>query len=189
MMISAALLSILLLVTPLMLLAADKAEQPAVHVEIQKAEKRLGVARVFSRFWARLRAYVPKPGVQQAATQRTQIAGVRGAETTASPLQPYWKGDKTEDPSYVKEIKAFHTAMELADTGDLQSAAEAFQAFATKYPQSSLNPNVQFALGLVYVELGEKRRGMTTLKSFTRTHPEHPLATDARQMIEQLPPS
>jgi hypothetical protein len=166
--------------------AAQDSQAPAAGVEIRKVEEGLSVKRVFSRLWARLRAYVPRPGVRQAAPQRTQIAGVRGAESTGSQLQPYWKGDKTADPSYLKQIEAFHAAMALVDGGRLEEASTAFSAFAAAYPGSDLSPHAQFALGLLYIELGNEQRGVKTLRTFARSYPSHPLAADAQQMIEQL---
>ncbi len=181
-----ALLFSFVLIFPPLLMAAGHDSESQARVEIRKVDQGTSVKRVFSRLWARLRAYVPKPGTRQAATQRTQIAGVRGAESTASRLQPYWKGDRSEDPAYVREIETFHAAIELGDAGRLREAAAAFDAFVTTYPNSALNPHAQFALGLVYVELGKKQRGISVLQSFTRTYPSHLLAADARGVIQQL---
>ncbi len=180
------LLSSVGLLFSLMLPAAAQDSQSPAGVEIRKVDEGLSVKRVFSRLWAKLRAYVPKPGMRQAATKRTQIAGVRGAESTGSQLQPYWKGDRTADPSYVEQVEAFYAAIELADGGRLQAAAKAFSAFAAAYPDSDLSPHAQFALGLLYIELGNEQQGVKALRTFARSYPSHPLAADAQQMIEQL---
>lgn len=175
-----------LLIFPLAAASAQNAEQLAAAVDIQKVDQGTGVTRVFSRLWARLRAYVPTAGLQAAVTQSTQIAGVRGAESTSSQLEPYWKGDQTTRSSYVREIKAFRAAMELADTGELAASVREFNAFAKTYPESSLKPNVQFALGLAYGEMGQNEKSIAALKSFVQAYPAHPLANDAWKMIKQL---
>lgn len=176
----------LVITFPLAPLAAEDNKKPLTGVEIQKAEEGLGVARVFSRVWAKLRTYIPRPSLPASAASRTQIAGVRGAETTTSRLQPYWKGDKTTDPAYLQELETFVAAIELAEAGEFEKAATAFNTFSISYPDSNLNPNVQFALGMVYGHLGNNEQAIAALRLFAQSHPAHPLADDARQVIKEL---
>lgn len=73
----------------------------------------------------------------------------------AGGLQPYWKGDQSEDSDYIKEVDTFLDAMELADAGKFEQVTGVLNAFSNSYPASSLDPNVQFALGLAYGQLGK----------------------------------
>lgn len=167
-------------------LVAEENKAATTDVAVETADRGPAVKRIFARVWARLRAYIPRPAALAPTASGTQIAGVRGAEATSSGLQPYWKGDKTSDPAFVEEAEIFVAAVELAEAGEFQQAAAAFKAFSVAYPDSKLSPNVQFALGVVYGQLGNTEEAVTTLKAFARSHPTHPLAEDARQVITGL---
>ncbi len=158
----------------------------STSVEIQVTEEQSAAKRLFSRMWSKLRGYVGRPGQSTSAGGRTLIAGVRGAESTASGLQPYWKDDRSEDPDYIREVDTFFGAMELADAGKFENATGVLNAFSNSYPDSTLNPNVQFALGLAYGQLGKNTEGVAALESFTSRYPEHPLVSDATELIEIL---
>ncbi len=156
------------------------------NVEMQMVEEEIAAKRLFSRMWSKLRGYVRRSEQSTSIGSRSLIAGVRGAESTTSGLQPYWKGDRIEDPDYIKEVDTFLDAMELADAGRFEQATGTLNAFSDSYPASSLDPNVKFALGLAYGQLGNNAEAVATLELFATRYPEHPLVSDANELIQVL---
>lgn len=176
----------LALVTALLLLPlpAIAAEPAKPTVEVKKLEDG-GLKGLLDQMWAKLRRYGPDSRNRGEKTV-TVVAGIRGAESTASSLNPYWKGDKTNDPAYIEELKAFNQAQGFAEGGDLKQAVTAFDAFLASHPDSSLKPNAQFALGLAYAGMAEKTKGVPVLQGFVKTYPKHPLAEDAGRVLAEL---
>ena len=113
-------------------------------------------------------------------------AGIRGTETTTSLIQPYWKGDLTEDPAYQQQLKDYSSAQQLAEKGDLKAAVTALNGFIDKYQDSDLKANAQFALGVTYGGLGDHQASIRALNGFVADNPDHPLVGDARQVIAEL---
>lgn len=138
------------------------------------------------RVWSRLRTFSPQ--LQKKNTRKYGIAtmGVRGAETTATLIEPYWKGDKSEDPLYIEQLTDYTNAQQLAETGKLEAAVKAFNAFIKNYGDSDLLPNAQFALGLSQGGLGDIDASIDSLESFIDDNPEHPLVIDAKQVIAEF---
>ena len=165
-------------------LAAEPPKAAAPRVEVQKASERSGLQNVLDEMWSRLRQYGPKLSARE-AEKTTIVAGVRGAESTASTLTPYWKGDKTRDPAFVAEVNAFNAAQALAEGDDYPGAATAFEKFLKDYPASSLKPNAEFALALA-VSGSDRAKGLAQLKAFAEQHRAHPFATDAQRVISQI---
>ena len=165
-------------------LAADKTTRETPRVEIQKAEERSGLQNMLDEMWSRLRQYGPKLSARE-AEKTTIVAGVRGAESTASTLTPYWKGDKTRDPAYVAEVNAFNSAQALAERDDYPAAAAAFEKFLKDYPASTLKPNAEFGLALAVSGM-DQARGLVQLKRFAEQNRTHPFAADAQRVISQL---
>jgi len=166
--------------------AAEESNKPKAKVEVKKVEEQSSFKSLLDQTWAKLRRYGPPSARDDASRQVTLVAGVRGAESTTSTLKPYWKGDKTNDPAYLNEVNAFNKAQAFANSGDFKQAATAFDGFLTGYPDSSLKPNAQFALGLAYAGVADKARGVSALQTFVQGHPKHPLASDANRVIAEL---
>lgn len=165
---------------------APKADAPAgTRVEVQKSEARGGLQDMLDELWARLRQFGPKLGARE-TEKSTLVAGVRGAESTASSLEPYWKGDKTRDPAFIAEVGAFNAAQALAERGDYPAAAAAFEKFQKDYPASGLRPNADYAQALALVSGGDRVAGIARLKAFAEHNPAHPLAADAQRLLAQL---
>lgn len=176
---------IAILILPLLLPVLTTAAEPAKPtVEVKRVEDG-GFKGLLDQMWAKLRRYGPDSR-NRGEKAVTVVAGIRGAESTSSNLNPYWKGDKTNDPAYVEELKAFNQAQGFAEGGDLKQAASAFDAFLAAHPDSSLKPNAQFALGLAYAGMAEKVKGVPVLQSFVKTYPKHPLAEDAGRVLVEL---
>lgn len=138
------------------------------------------------RVWSRLRTFSPQ--LQKKNTRKYGIAtmGIRGAETTSTLIEPYWKGDKTEDPIYVKQLTDYTNAQQLAETGNLKGAVTALNEFIDDYSDSDLLPNAQFALGLSQGGLGEIDESIESLETFIDDNPNHPLVGDAKQVISEF---
>jgi TolA-binding protein len=135
--------------------------------------------------WSRLRALSPKMG-DSTAKHVVATAGIRGAETTTSLIQTYWKDDRTQDPEYIKELTEYTHAQQIAENGDLPGAIKALNHFVDTYTKSELKPDAQFALGITYAGAGNKEASISTLEEFVKQHPKHPLVADARQVISQF---
>lgn len=150
-----------------------------------KSEQKSVFKGLLYRVWGKLRAL--SPSTQRSNRNRAVVtAGVRGAETTDSIISPYWMGDKTDDPDYIKELEAYTKAQQLVEAGDLQAAVKALSAFIDGHGNSDLKPTAQFALGLSYGGLGQKQPGIDALQLFVNNHPGHPLVADAKQVIAEL---
>ena len=134
--------------------------------------------------WGKLRALSPRMNKRNKRSVVT--AGVRGAETTDSLIDPYWKGDKTDDPVYVKELTDFNKASQLAENGDLKSAVKAFSTFISEHEDSDLKANAQFAMGISYGGMGQMKSSVNTLRAFVNDNPTHPMVNDAKQVIAEL---
>jgi TolA-binding protein len=152
---------------------------------IVKTEEKSVFKGLLYKVWGRLRALNPQ--MDNRNRSRTAVtAGIRGAETTDSLINPYWMDDKTEDPDYIKELTAYTKAQQLAENGDLQSAVKALSAFIEDHGDSDLKPNAQFALGISYGGLGQKKPSVDALQAFVNDNPKHPLVADAKQVIAEL---
>ncbi len=172
-----------LLALPALSYSADQSD--ADNQVIIKSESQSVFKGLLYKVWGKLRALSPsKPARQR--NRATVTAGIRGAETTGSLLEPYWMGDRTDDPDYINELNAYTRAQQLAEAGDLGQAVTALTAFIEEHQASDLKPNALFALGLSYAGQGQNQPGVEALQSFLDDYPKHPLAADARQVIAEL---
>ena len=168
---------------PVMSMAAEQMKKES-NVVVKQEQKSVFKGLLY-RVWGKLRSLSPRMN-QRNRSRSVITAGVRGAETTDSLIDPYWKGDKTDDPTYVKELTEFHNAHQLAENGDLQSAVKALSAFISDHGDSSLKANAQFALGISYGGMGQTKSSVNTLRSFVKENPKHPMVADAKQVIAEL---
>jgi len=150
-------------------------------VTVIKKEDSGGFSSLLSRLWGKLRAVSPKVSAQESRST-TQVAGVRGTETTETALQPYWKDDKEGDPAFVQQSGAFRAAQQLADNGSFKEAADAFAKFNSDYPDSQLKPNAQFGQALSQLSGGDDG-GKNGLQQFVSDYPQHPLSEDAKLLL------
>ena len=140
---------------------------------------------VFLNVWSKLRALNPHSR-QDAKSTTVYTAGIRGAEATETLIQPYWKGDLSQDAKFQQQLSKFSQAQELMDNGDLEAAAKAFNEFISQYGNSSLAPNALFAQSLSQAALGKKGKASKGIKQFIDDNPNHPLIADARELLQQL---
>ena len=101
-------------------------------------------------------------------------------------IEPYWKGDKMDNPEYIVELTSYTEAQKFAEDGDLNQSVIALNAFLTEYEESDLRPNAQFALGISQGGRGDMTASKETLKIFIDENPKHPLVADAKQVINEL---
>ena len=165
--------------------AAEKSKGEKSGVVIKKVKSAGSFEDVLREMWGRLRSMVPKMA-SDSHVRRTQIAGVRGAESTGTLLKPYWKGDRTQDQDYLKELAVYHEVQQKADSGDFSGAVVGFSRFIKVYPHSRLRVNAQFGLGLAYGGVGARQKSIVALNQFIKAYPKHPLSADAREMLSAL---
>jgi TolA-binding protein len=176
-------IAVLALTVPVLSYAAEQAVEK--DVVVIKSEQKSAFKGLLYKVWGRLRALSPQ--AKNKNKGRTSVtAGIRGAETTDSLINPYWKDDKTEDPDYIKELTAYTKAQQQAENGDLESAVKSLSAFIEEYDDSDLKPNAQFALGISYAGLGKTQPSIDALQVFVNDNPKHPLVADAKQVIAEL---
>ena len=153
---------------------------------IVKTENSSSFKGLLYRVWSRLRALNPRLKTNKTRNRTTVTMGIRGAETTTSIIEPYWKGDKTDDPEYIAELTQYTKAQQYAEDGDLNQAIIALNAFLIEYNESELRPNAQFALGVSQGGMGDIAASKKTLQIFIDENPKHPLVADAKQVINEL---
>ncbi len=176
---------ILLLVFAIPAYAAD-VKQDGQSTVIIKKENASVFKGLLYKVWGRLRALNPQLKTNKTRNRSVATMGIRGAETTTTLINPYWKGDKTDDPEYIAELTRYTKAQQYAEDGDLNKAITALNAFLDDYSDSELKPNAQFALGLSQGGSGDVVASKKTLNLFIEDNPKHPLVLDARQVIAEL---
>ncbi|MCW8830206.1 MAG: tetratricopeptide repeat protein [Gammaproteobacteria bacterium] len=168
---------------PALSIAAEQAQKES-NVVVQKEQKSVFKGLLY-RVWGKLRTLSPKMASRN-KSRSVITAGVRGAETTDSLINPYWKGDKTDDPAYIKELTEFNNAHQLAENGDLPAAVKAFSSFISNHGDSDLKANAQFAMGISYGGMGQTKSSIDTLRVFVKENPKHAMVADAKQVIAEL---
>ena len=167
-------------------LAAEKDVQAQESDLLVKSESKSAFKGILYKVWGRLRALNPQLKTNKTRERTVATMGIRGAETTTSLIEPYWKGDKTADKRYVAELSRYNRAQQHAEDGDLSKAVTELSAFIEEYGNSELKPNALFALGISQGGLGDLAASKRTLKDFVDEYPKHPLVADAQQVISQL---
>jgi TolA-binding protein len=140
---------------------------------------------LFRSVWAHLKSLNPTQR-QSAKSTRTYVTGIRGAESTDTLLQPYWKADLTQDESFQAELEKFSLAQHQMDKGDLPAAVALFDDFLSEYAQSDMRPNALFGKSVSLASIGQSERSLVVMHQFINENPNHPLVGDARQVIEAL---
>ena len=140
---------------------------------------------LFQSVWARLKSV--NPSIKESANNEVvYTAGIRGAESTDSLLNPYWKDDLTQDERFQAELEKFSLAQTEMDRGELESAVESFDGFLEEYEQSPLRPNALFGKSISLAGLGQNEQSLATMQLFIDENPNHPLSGDAKLEIQEL---
>ena len=140
---------------------------------------------LFRSVWARLKALNPA-SKESARSQQVYTAGIRGADSTDTLLQPYWKDDLSQDEAFQAELKQFSLAQKQMDQGDLKTAAQSFDDFLGEFANSDLRPNALFSKSLCQAAIGQTVESRSSLQTFIDENPNHPLIEDARQVLASL---
>ncbi len=135
--------------------------------------------------WGKFKTFNPHDK-QVAKSATVYTAGIRGAESTGTLIQPYWKDDLTQDPSFQKQLKMYGEALSHLDKGSLKQANDSLSKFLTAFPSSTLKPTALFAQGISYAGLGDKANASNVLNQFVTEFTNHPLVEDAGNLIKQL---
>ena len=172
----------LLMMLPLLIAFGGAVDAQSV---IRETETHSVFKGFFFSVWSKLRSMNPHSR-QDARSASVYTAGIRGAEATETLIQPYWKGDLSEDKAFQTQLQSFTEDQLLMDNGNLADSAKAFGGFLEQYEGSSLAPNARFARGLCLAGLGQNAQAKSDLQQFADDYPNHPLAADASQLIGQL---
>ena len=140
---------------------------------------------LFKSVWARLKSFNPTQK-NSANSEVTYTAGIRGAESTDTLLKPYWKDDLTQDEGFQAELQQFSLAQIKMDQGELEDAVKSFDGFLQAYAQSALRPNALFGKSVSLAGMGQAEQSRITMQQFVDENPDHPLADDARLVIDEL---
>ncbi len=175
-------LVLIIFLLPIVLLPAPQASAQSV---IKKTETHNVFKGVFYSIWSKLRSLNPHQR-QSAKANVVYTAGIRGAESTDTLIQPYWKGDLTNDKQFQAELKQFTLAQQFMDKGELKASVKAFSDFINQYASSELMANALIGKGISLAGLGKKAEASVTLKQFIEDNPTHPLIMDAKQILTQL---
>ncbi len=152
---------------------------------IKQTESHSVFKGVFLSVWSKLKAVSPSER-QSAKSTVEYTAGLRGAETTETLIQPYWKDDLSQDQVFQTELKDYSQAQHLMNQGDLQASTQAFDSFIQQHEKSELVPNALFAQSLSYAGVCDIQMANAGMNKFIENYPRHPLVVDARQVVIQL---
>ncbi|RDH82436.1 MAG: hypothetical protein DIZ80_09085 [endosymbiont of Galathealinum brachiosum] len=173
-----------LLILGLLFISAPLMAENIDPEDVVKAEKKNAFKGLFYTVWNKFKSMSPKN--EDKLRTVTVTMGVRGAETTSTILQPYWKDDKTSDKQFMEQLEDFAKAQTMADNGDLENANQAFNGFVEKYPESDLKPNAQFAEALTMGAMGKASESNLSFKTFIDQNPDHPLVKEAKLVMNEL---
>ncbi|TNF87102.1 MAG: tetratricopeptide repeat protein [Gammaproteobacteria bacterium] len=169
-------------VVALTLVSPTNAENTAIIVETNSHNVFTGL---FRTVWAHFRSLNPSQK-ESARSEILYTAGIRGAESTDTLLQPYWKGDLSQDRQFQAELQNFDLAQAKLDQGDLEAAARLFDDFLQQFEQSALRPNALFGKGISLAGSGKNEQSLSAIRQFVEENPRHPLVKDARLVIDEL---
>lgn len=140
---------------------------------------------LFRSVWAHFKSFNPSQK-ESAKSERVYNAGIRGAESTDTLLQPYWKGDLSRDRQFQAELQNFNLAQNRLNRGELEAAASLFNAFLQQFEHSDLRPNALFGKSMSLAGIGKTEQSLATIRQFIEENPRHPLVRDARLIIDEL---
>lgn len=176
-------MKVLILISLVVFSSVALAEMEKEGVAIQ-AEKKNAFKGLFYSVWNKFKTMSPKN--KNVVRKSTVTMGVRGAQTTSTILQPYWKDDKTSDKKFMQQLEDFAQAQNMADKGEMTSANKAFKDFIVDYPESDLRPNAQFAEAMTMGAMGALAQSSQSFNDFISENPRHPLVKDAEMVIKEL---
>lgn len=88
-------------------------EKQGANIVIVKTESKSSFKGFLYKVWGRLRALNPLLKTNKTRNRSVVTMGIRGAETTTSLIEPYWKGDQTDNPKHPLVADAKQVIAEL----------------------------------------------------------------------------
>ncbi len=171
-------LAVILLVAAPMAFAADPPPN--------QGEETRGFSSVLIDALRGLSGILPQPNAAEDAKAR-QVAtmGIRGAESTGTLIEPYWKGDDATD-GFAAQAAELTEVLRLLQAKQFAEAHASARQFLTSHPQSDLLPAARFSLGLALA--GEQRlsEARSELQGVANDYPKHPLAEKALRVAAAL---
>ena len=140
---------------------------------------------LFRSVWVNLKSLNPMQK-ESAKPELVYNAGMRGAESTDTLLQLYWKNDLSQDQQFQAELQKFGLAQTKMDRGELEAAVKAFDEFLQEFEQSALYPNALFGKSISLAAIGQTEQSLITIRKFIEENPRHPLVGDALKVIEEI---
>jgi len=140
---------------------------------------------LFRSVWANLKSINPSQK-ESARSEAVYNAGMRGAESTDTLFQLYWKNDLSRDQQFQAELLKFSLAQTKMDRGELEAAVETFNEFLQEFRESALRPNALIGKSISLAAIGQTEQSLITVRKFIEENPRHPLVGDARKIIEEL---
>lgn len=133
-----------------------------------------------------LSALLPKPDVPVEETKSVSTIGVRGSESTATLITPYWKDDRSNDPAFAAQLTAYAAAQTLLEQHRWEEAQQAMSAFLAAHPASDLVPNARFGEALAQAGAGRGKEAAAQFAKFAQDFPAHPLRARAQELASAL---
>lgn len=173
-------MKMLLIVCPALVVGPLQAEDDQA-VGVVESERN-AVEGFFYSVWSRLSALSPRSGSAEVRQGVIATAGLRGADDDNLEMEPYWKGDLSQDVKFQQQIEAYRDAIERGREGDRQ----ALETFLDRHGDSDLAANVHFALALSQARSGEREAARRGLERFVERYPGHPLVVDAEALLHRF---
>jgi TolA-binding protein len=133
-----------------------------------------------------LTALLPKPETAPADSTAVSTIGIRGSESTATLVNPYWKDDRSNDPAFAAELNAYTEAQNLLQAQKWTEAQQAMTRFLAEHPKSDLVPNARFGQALAAAGADQAGPAADQFRQFARDYPTHPLRADAEKLAAAL---
>jgi len=137
----------------------------------------------FNGLWGKIKAYMPR-GRSNVDYSTTATIGVRGAETTESALEPYWKDDLVNNPDFKANLQSYDQAQDMCESGDFDGGISAFEELKGKVRDDLIKANVMLGLAACYGGKGDNANSSKQLKAFVKAYPSHPMAKEINRAIK-----
>jgi outer membrane protein assembly factor BamD (BamD/ComL family) len=84
------------------------------------------------------------------------------------------------------EFLKFSLAQEKMNKGELHLAVSSFNSFLGKYERGNMRPNALLGKSTSLAGLGQKKQSLPVMQEFVSEDPNHPLVSDAKQVISEF---
>ena len=133
-----------------------------------------------------LSGLLPKPEAPRNEGGAVATLGIRGNESTATLITPYWKDDRSNDPAFKAQLEAYLAAHNLLQAQRWDAAQQAMVGFLGEHPNSDLTPHARFGQALAVAGAGNGAAAASQFQQFARDYPQHPLRGEAERLATAL---